>query len=431
MEMESRNLQLIYQEYFAPTLAKATQLLIERGDGPYLYTTSGEKYLDLVQGIAVNALGHCHPAVVDAACKQIQKLIHGSFNLLNYDSALRLAIELRKLTPKSLDMFFFTNTGAESVEGSLKLARYVTGRSGVIAFRGGFHGRTMGAASVTSSNVKFRKHYAPFLPQIYFAPYPYCYRCSFGQTIESCRLECLEYLKEDFHYVIPAEDISAVLFEPVMGEGGYVVPPQKYVRALRSLCEGLGILLIFDEVQTGIGRTGKMFAFEHFDVAPDILCIGKAIGGGFPLAVISSSKDRMMKWESGAHGTTFGGHPVACAAAIAQLEIIGKEGFLMEVSGKGERFRNQLSELKTHYQQMGDVRGIGLMNAVEIVKEDKKPDSERAASIQKYLQEKKILVLTCGPFKNVIRFIPPLNIDSSLLSQVVDRFDEALKSNGV
>jgi 4-aminobutyrate aminotransferase len=425
--MKNRDLQSMYPEYFAPTLAKATQLLIERGDGPYLYTSSGDKYLDFVQGIAVNALGHCHPAVVDAACKQIQKLIHASFNLLNYDSALHLAVELRKLTPKSLDMFFFSNTGAESVEGSLKLARYVTGRSGVIAFRGGFHGRTMGAASVTSSNVKFRKHYAPFLPQIYFAPYPYCYRCSFSQSVESCSLECLEYLKQDFHYVIPTEDISAVLFEPVMGEGGYVVPPPKYVRALRSLCDGLGILLIFDEVQTGIGRTGKMFAFEHFDVAPDILSLGKAIGAGFPLAVIASSKDRMMKWESGAHGTTFGGHPVACAAAIAQLKIIADQSFLREVSDKGEKFRNQLSELGMRYQQMGDVRGMGLMNAVEIVKEDKTPDSDRASLIQKYLHEKKILLLTCGPFKNVIRFIPPLNIESSLLDQVIDRFDEALK----
>jgi 4-aminobutyrate aminotransferase len=427
--MQIKQSHFIYQEYFSPSLAKATQLHIERGDGPYLYSTSGEQYLDLVQGIAVNALGHCHPVVVNAACEQVRKLIHCSFNVFNYDSALALAVELRKLTPKSLEMFFFTNTGAESVEGSLKLSRYLSGKSGIIAFRGGFHGRTMGAASVTSSNVKFRKHYAPFIPQVYIAPYPYCYRCKFGQRVESCNLECMEYLREDFNYLIPSEDISAVLFEPVMGEGGYVVPPEKYVTALRSLCDSLGILLIFDEVQTGLGRTGKMFAFEHYNVEPDILSMGKAIGGGFPLAVIASSKERMMKWESGAHGTTFGGHPVACAAAIAQLKIIAEEGFLKTVIDKGAQFRSQLLELKKRYAQIGDVRGLGLMNAVEFVKENKKPDPERAAYIQKYFLEKKILVLTCGAFKNVMRFIPPLNIDSTLLNLVIDIFDEALKSN--
>jgi 4-aminobutyrate aminotransferase len=427
--MQTKQCHFLYPEYFSPSLAKATQLHIKRGNGPYLYSTSGEKYLDLVQGIAVNALGHCHPVVVNAACEQIRKLIHCSFNVFNYDSALELAVELRKLTPKSFEMFFFTNTGAESVEGSLKLSRYLSGKSGIIAFRGGFHGRTMGAASVTSSNVKFRKHYAPFIPQVYFAPYPYCYRCKFGQQVESCNLECMEYLREDFNYSIPSEDISAVLFEPVMGEGGYVVPPEKYVTALRSLCDSLGILLIFDEVQTGLGRTGKMFAFEHYNVEPDILSLGKAIGGGFPLAVIASSKERMMKWESGAHGTTFGGHPVACAAAIAQLRIIAEEGFLKTVIDKGAQFRSQLLELKTRYAQIGDVRGLGLMNAVEFVKENKKPDPERAAYIQKYFLEKKILVLTCGAFKNVMRFIPPLNIDSTLLNLVIDIFEEALKSN--
>ncbi len=416
----------VYADCFAPSLAKATQLLAERGEGAYLFTASGDRYLDLVQGIAVNALGHCHPAVVEAACHQTRTLIHGSFNLLNYESALKLAQELKKFTPRGLDMFFFANTGAESVEGSLKLARYVTGRSGIIAFRGGFHGRTMGAASVTSSNVKFRSHYAPFLSQVYFAPYPYCYRCSFGQHETSCHLECLEYLKEDLHCTVPAEDVSAVLFEPVMGEGGYVVPPRKYVDALRSLCHELGVLLIFDEVQTGLGRTGNLFACDEYGAIPDILAMGKAVGGGFPLAVVASTKERMTKWESGAHGTTFGGHPVACAAALAQLKIITSPGFLEEVRRKGELFRSDLLDLKKRHARIGDVRGLGLMNAIEMVREGKKADTDGAAKVQKYLFEKHILVLTCGPYKNVIRFIPPLNIDQALLDEVVDRLNEAL-----
>jgi len=425
--MSAEELQIAYPEYFTPALAKATSLLIERGEGPYLYTTSGERYLDLVQGIAVNALGHTHPALVEAACAQIRKLIHGSFNLVNYPSALQLAAELRKLTPGDLNMFFFTNTGAESVEGGLKLARYVTGKVCTIAFRGGFHGRTMGAASVTSSNVSFRKHYAPFLPEIYFAPYPYCYRCSFGQEVETCHLECLEYLKEDFHYTIPPEDVSAVLFEPVMGEGGYIVPPAKYVKALRKLCDEFGFLLIFDEVQTGMGRTGKLFASEVFEVVPDILVMGKAVGAGFPLAIVASTKEKMSKWETGAHGTTFGGNPVACAAALAQLEIIANEEFLESVRRKGESFKSKLMGLKQRFSEIGDVRGLGLMNGIELVKEGKAPDPDKADSIRKYLQDKKILVLTCGPFKNVIRFIPPLNIDESLLEQAFHVLEEAFK----
>jgi 4-aminobutyrate aminotransferase len=427
--MGLEDLEQAYPEYFSPALAKATHLLVERGEGPYLFTTRGEKYIDFVQGIAVNALGHAHPAIVDAACAQIRKMIHGSFNLVNYPSALILAGELRKRMPGRLSMFFFTNTGAESVEGALKLARYVTQRPCSIAFRGGFHGRTMGAASVTSSNVHFRTRYAPFLPQVYFAPYPYCYRCSFGQQVETCHLECLEYLKEDFLYTIPPEDVAAVLFEPVMGEGGYVVPPAKYVKALRKLCEDFGFLLIFDEVQTGMGRTGKLFASESFDVVPDVLCLGKAVGGGFPLAIIASTKEIMGKWDTGAHGTTFGGHPVACAAGLAQLELIGRSDFLDSVRRKGEAFRHHLVALKERYPEIGDVRGLGLMNAMELVKEKKRPDPDKARFIQTYLQQKKILVLTCGPFKNVIRFIPPLNVEDGLLEVVLTAVEEALKES--
>ena len=428
VNMSPEELKNIYPEYFTPALAKASQLLIEKGEGPYLFTTDGEKYLDLVQGIAVNALGHAHPALVEAACSQVRKLIHASFNLVNYPSALQLAVLLRKLTPGHLDMFFFTNSGAESVEGGLKLARYTTGKVSYIAFRGGFHGRSYGAASVTSSNANFRRHYAPFLSQIYFAPYPYCYRCSFGQKVETCHLECLEYVKEDFHYSIPPENVSAVLFEPVMGEGGYVIPPEKYVKALRKLCDDNGFLLIFDEVQTGLGRTGKLFASDVFGVVPDVLLMGKAVGAGFPLAVVASTKERMEKWESGAHGTTFGGNPVACAASIAQLEIISKEDFLASVRKKGEGFRNKLKALQKKYSEIGDVRGVGMMNGIELVKENKVPDPDKANFIRNYFMGKKMLILACGAYKNVIRFIPPLNIEESLLDLAAQTLDDALKA---
>ncbi len=424
--MDKDWLHRAYTEHFTPSLKKATDLVVERGEGAYLYTIDGEKYLDFVQGIAVNALGHCHPVLVEAACEQIRRLGHASFNLVSYPPTLKLAAELRKVTPGDLDVFFFTNSGAEAVESALKLARFVTQKSAIIAFRGSFHGRTMGAASVTSSNIGFRKHYAPFVPQVYFAPYPYCFRCPMGQRPKDCSLECLEYLKQDFNHVIPPEDVSAVLFEPVQGEGGYIVPPVEYVKALGQLCDELGILLIFDEVQTGVGRTGKLFAGEHFGVIPDILCLGKAVGGGYPMAVVASRRDIMDKWLPGSHGTTFGGHPVAAAAGLAQLKIVTADGFLAAVAAKGEHLRTRLNGLKDRFAAVGDVRGLGLMQAVELVNEDGQPDHQKASQITEHLFSKKILILTCGAKGQAVRFIPPLNVAESLLDEVVDAVAEAL-----
>ena len=284
--------------------------------------------------------------------------------------------------------------GAESVEGGLKLARYTTERSAIIAFRGGFHGRTYGAASVTSSNASFRRHYAPFRSQIYFAPYPYCYRCSFGQKVETCHLECLEYVKEDFHYAIPPENVSAVLFEPVMGEGGYVVPPEKYVKALRKLCDDNGFLLIFDEVQTGLGRTGKIFASDVFGVVPDVLLMGKAVGAGFPLAVVASTKERMGKWESGCPRDNLRRQPRGLCGIHCPVGNHLEGRFLASVRKKGEGFRNKLRPCRRTYSEIGDVRGVGMMNGIELVKEDKAPDPDKARSFENTSCEKKVILLS-------------------------------------
>jgi 4-aminobutyrate aminotransferase len=428
--MDKEWLQSVYPQLFAPSLKKATELVVDRAEGPYLYTIDGEKYLDLVQGIAVNPLGHCHPALVDAACEQVRRMAHVSFNLVSYPAALELAAQLKELLPGGLDTFFFANTGAEAVDGSLKLARYVSNKTSIIAFRGSFHGRTMGAASVTSSNVGFRKHYAPFMPQVYFAPYPYCYRCPFGQRPESCELQCLDYLKQDLDSIIPAEDVSAVLFEPVQGEGGYIVPPQRYVEALRRLTRDMGALLIFDEVQTGMGRTGKLFACEHFGVYPDIMCLGKAVGGGYPLAVIAARREIMDRWQPGAHGTTFGGHPVACAAGLAMLRIISAPEFLLSVDGKGQRLRSQLKDLQTRFPVIGDIRGLGLMNAIELVTDQGRPNADLASTLCKKMKERKILALTCGSKGQAMRFIPPLNIEPHLLDEVIATLGQILAEIG-
>lgn len=424
--MDKEWLKTAYPEHFTPCLKKFTNLVIERAEGPYLYTIDGEKYLDFVQGIAVNPLGHNHPAVLAAAMEQLQRMSHVSFNLVSYPSALNLAAELRQLTPGRIDTFFFGNTGAEIVDGALKLARYVTGKTSFIAFRGSFHGRSMGAASVTGGNIAFRKSYAPFMPQVYFAPYPYCLRCSFGQKVETCHLECLEYLKQDMSYIIPADDVAAIIFEPVQGEGGYICPPPKYVEALGHLAKEKNILVIFDEIQSGIGRTGKFLAAEHFHIEPDIICLGKAVGGGFPLAIIGSRKEIMENWSTGSHGTTFGGHPVACAAALPMLKIVSQPAFLNNVVEQGEYFRARLRELQARFPVIGDVRGLGLMNAIEIVKDGNQPDPDLAKHLIHNMQDRKILLLNCGVHGHAIRFIPPLNIERALLDEVIEALAQAL-----
>ncbi|UCD77037.1 MAG: aminotransferase class III-fold pyridoxal phosphate-dependent enzyme [Desulfobacterales bacterium] len=422
--MKKEWLKNAYSEHFTTAPKKVTDLVVERGAGVYLYTIDGERYLDFVQGVAVNALGHCHPALTAAAASQLQQLGHASFNLVSYPSALILAAELRKWTGR-LDKFFFTNSGAEGVESALKLARYVSAKSTIIAFRGAFHGRTMGAASVTASSAKFRKHYAPFLPQVYFAPYPYCFRCPFHQEAEACSLDCLAYLLDDFEHFIPLEDVSAVLFEPVMGEGGYVVPPKKYVEVLARFCSDNKILLMFDEVQSGIGRTGHMFAYQHFGIEPDILILGKAVGGGYPLAVVAANRQLMDQWPPGSHGSTFGGHPVACAAGSVQLEHIGAGGFLESVAAKGDYFKRQLIDLQKKHREIGDVRGIGLMNAIELIEPGGSPDAEKAAAIVSHMFSQKILVYTCGVRGNILRFMPPLNVETDVLNQVIDVLDQS------
>ena len=418
--------QETYQNHFSPCLAKATDLVVERGRGPFLYTDDGEEYLDLVQGIAVNALGHSDQAVLEAARKQMEKLVHASFNLVNYPATLELAASLAKVTPGALDMFFLTNSGAEAVEGCMKLARYVTGRSGFLAFKGGFHGRTMGVASITTSSVKFREHYAPFVPQVYFTEYPYCFRCPYGRKEDSCALECLESLKDNLKTIIPAQEIACAVFEPIQGEGGYIVPPRKYVQALRQFCDEHGILLVFDEVQTGVGRTGHFFAAQHFGVVPDVIAIGKAVGGGFPLGIVAAAEPLMSRWSAGSHGTTFGGHPVACAASLEVIRRVSAEDFLARVRQSGEYFRSGLMQIREKHPGIGDVRGVGLMNAMELVVENNRPDPDRATQIISKLKERRILILACGPDKNVLRFIPPLNIETGLLDKALDALDLAL-----
>ncbi len=411
----------------APAAYRTTQEVFVKGEGPFLYTEKGTRFLDFVQGIAVNNLGHCHPRIVEAIRKQAGENIHSSFNLGYYPPALKLANKLTGITPGELDMFFFSNSGAEAVEGGLKLGRYQSGRKVYIGYQGAFHGRTMGALSMTTNTVGSRARYEPLLQSIYHVSYPYCYRCPYKQEVDNCSLECFEEFNRLFTYVVPPEEVALILLEPAQGEGGYIVPPEKYVKALAALCKEKGILLCADEIQTGLGRTGKMFAVEHFGITPDILLLGKALGGGLPLSVVASRKDIMEGWAPGAHGTTFGANPVACAASLAYLEVLAEENIIDNCRKMGLYFKEKLSEMKNSLPVIGDVRGIGLFLAIELVDSKGAPNSDITQKIVHNCHESGLLLFSCGSYKNCIRFIAPLNITKELIDEALTIVENAIK----
>jgi 4-aminobutyrate aminotransferase len=417
-----------YKCYLSPALAKTTNLMIESGKGCYIKTTDGEEYMDFVQGIAVNALGHSHPKVVAAAKEQIEKIFTASFNLVYYPTTVELARRIAEIAPGDLNSVFFSNGGAEANDGALKLARNYTGRPGIIAFRGSFHGRTMGATSITASNAKYRKNYEPLLPSVYFAPYPTCSRCPYNTCEEKCALECIEEINRLFQYLVTPDNVAAMIIEPVMGEGGYIVPPKKYMQALRKICDEHGILLIFDEIQSGYGRTGKMFASENFGVVPDIMTLGKAIAGGLPMSAIVSTKEIMSKWLPGSHGTTFGGNPVCAATALAVLDVFEEEKILDKCNEQGKYLKDKLLALKEKYPVIGDVRGLGLMLAIELVKEDNSPNGEAFKFIRQYCEDHKLLILGCGYYGNNVRFATPLNITKEEIDKGLAIIEDALKN---
>ena len=349
-----------YKQYLSPALAKATDLIMESGKGCYMTDINGDEYLDFVQGIAVNALGHCHPKVVQAVIDQTQKLMNGSFNLVNFPNTLELAKRLSEVTPGNLNSIFFSNGGAEAIDGALKLAKAYTKRPAIIAFKGSFHGRTLGATTITASNSKYRKYYEPMVGSVYFSTYPSKDLCPKGFDEKQRTEYCLNELDSLFKYVVAPEMVAAIIMEPVQGEGGYVVPTKEFVQGVRDICTKHGILLIFDEIQSGYGRTGKMFAGENFHVVPDIMTVGKAIAGGLPMSAVISTPEIMDEWHAGMHGTTFGGNPVCAAAAIAVLEEYKNANILENVNNMGAYLRKKLEFLKEKYSCISDIRGLGL-----------------------------------------------------------------------
>jgi 4-aminobutyrate aminotransferase len=415
------------KELLTTALVIHTDIVVKRASGVYVEDFDGRRYMDFTSGLATTNIGHNHPAVVEAIKKQAEHFIHSGC-IFYYDSLVALAARLREITPPGIEMFFFSNSGAEAVEGAIKLARFYTGRQGIVAFTGGFHGRTFGSVSLTTSNIKYRRRYHPLLPSVYQSPYPYCYRCFFGQRKDSCALDCYEYLERLFKHLIPPEETACIIIEPVLGEGGYVVPPADFLRRLRGFCGKWGILLIFDEVQAGMGRTGKWFASEHFDVVPDIMTVAKGIASGMPLSAVAAKKEIMTGWPPGAHGTTFGGNPVSCAAAVATIDTIEKEGLLKKAGEMGAHALQRLLEVQKRCPGIGDVRGLGLMIGIEFVKNGGQPDTEGLKRVIDYCRKKDLILLECGVERNIIRLAPPLVVTREEIDKGFEILEEAIKA---
>ena len=342
------------------------------------------------------------------------------------ETTLRLAWELGKITPGHADMFFFGNSGTEAVEGALKLARYVTGRRGIIAFYGGFHGRTIGAATVTTSKVTYRNRQGPYVPDVHYARFPYPYR-SAAATPDACAQEALDDIERLFEHVIAPQDVAALLLEPIQGEGGYVIPPRRWLVALREICDRHGILLIVDEVQSGFGRTGEWFAAQALDVEPDIICLAKSIAGGFPLGATAARRELMRQWGAASHGTTFGGSPVSCAAALATLDVIREEHLLENARAQGSYMLEVLRELQAESPIVGDVRGLGLMIGVEFVRPgSKEPNSEAVGRMLRRALEAGLILYPCGHWGQTLRLIPPLTITRDQVNLGLEIFRAAV-----
>lgn len=418
-------------QYVSATNARSFEIVASQAKGAYLWDVNGNKYLDFGMGIAVNNVGHCHPKVVEATQKQIEKLIHCAM-VTSHERLIELCEKLAQITPGNLNSVFLNNSGGEAIDAAIKLARYVTGRPNIISFTGSFHGRTLLATALTSSKSYYREGYEPLPSGIYSIPYPYCYRCPVNQTPGECSLECFDLLEKAFKHLVKPETVAAIIMEPQLGEGGYVVPATGYTKAdgymqrLRELCSKYGIMLIFDEVQTGFGRTGKWFACQNWNIEPDILVLAKGIASGFPMAAVVTSKENMDKWKPGKHGSTYGGNPVACAAALASIKVIEEEKLLDNTIKMGNYLRGQFKILQTKYSCIGDIRGFGLMIGVELVDRQGQPDGALLLRLVNECFKRKLILLDCGSSDHVIRFLPPLNVTRAELDEALEIFSESL-----
>ncbi len=408
----------------SPVWPRYTGIDAMRGEGAYLYGRDGRRYLDFTSGIGVTNTGHCHPRVVAAIQRQAAELLHAHVTIAYNEPMLALTRELQRVVPPSLDSFFFANSGSEAIEAGLKLARHATGRTNVIAFDGGYHGRTVGAMALTTAKSVYRVRYQPLMPGVAIAPFPYAYRYKMDE--ETVSAWCLAELRHLLETQSAPEETAALLIEPVLGEGGYVVPPLSFVRGLRQICDQHGILLMFDEVQSGACRTGRFFALEHFGVVPDVLLMAKGLASGMPLSGLAASRALMARWTPGSHGGTYGGNPVVAAAAAETIRVMLDEDLAGNAAWTGRYLIGRLRELQSRHAGIGEVRGLGLMVACEFADAHGEPDRETARRVRAACAEAGLLLLTCGTRDHVIRWIPPLIVTTGQIDDALDIFAAAL-----
>jgi 4-aminobutyrate aminotransferase/(S)-3-amino-2-methylpropionate transaminase len=412
-----------------PGLASGTSCYVASGKGALLYDVEGREYIDFAGGIAVMNVGHSHPKVVAAIKNQAEKLTHTCFMVLPYEPAVKLAEKLCAIAPGDFPKTaIFVNSGAEAVENAVKIARYSTKKTGIIAFENAFHGRTQLAMSLTSKVKPYKFGFGPYAPEIYRMPFAYCYRCPFNLEYPGCDVACADHLNYFLITHTAPETTAAVIVEPVQGEGGFLTPPPEYFSKLAKICKDNDILFIADEIQSGMGRTAKMFAIEHWNVDPDLMTVAKSFAAGMPLASVVGKKEVMASVHEWGVGGTYGGNPVCCSAALAVMEIFEEENLLQKAEELGQKVRNRFDAFKEQFELIGDVRGLGPMLALELVKdrETKEPAADEAKALVQACLAKGLVILACGTLGNVIRILMPLNIGDAELDKGLAIMEEGL-----
>lgn len=408
----------------SPVLKQATPVVVESALGCRIHGTDGVDYLDFTTGIGVTSTGHCHPKVVEAARDQAGRIIHAQYTTVMHQPLLALTEKLGEVLPHGLDSVFYANSGSEAVEASVRLARMATGRPNIIVFQGGFHGRTVAAATLTTAGTRFSAGFSPLMGGVHMAPFPYAYRYGWDeQTAVDFCLQELDYL---FATRTAANETAAFLIEPALGDGGYMPTPPAFLEGLRERADRHGIVLVVDEVQAGCGRTGRFWGHEHADITPDVLITAKGIASGFPISAIAAPTVLMEKAWPGSQGGTYGGNAVAAAAGVATLDVIRDEGLVENSRARGEQLQEGLREIQARHPVIGDVRGHGLMQGIEFTDADGRPDPGTAAAVQQATTRHQLLSLTCGPLGNVIRLIPALVVTPEEIRTGLERFGAAV-----
>lgn len=410
----------------SPVLKQATPVVVDHARGSWIYGTDGREYLDFTTGIGVTSTGHCHPEVVAAAQEQVGKIIHAQYTTVMHKPLLELTDKLGEVLPEGLDSVFYANSGSEAVEASIRLARMATARPNIVVFQGGFHGRTVAAASLTTAGTKFSAGFAPLMAGVHMSAFPYAYRYGWDeQTAVEFALKELDYLLQT--RTAPS-DTAAFLIEPALGDGGYIPTPPAFLEGLRERADRHGIVLIFDEVQAGVGRTGKFWGHQHSSARPDVLITAKGIASGFPISAIAASTELMSKAWPGSQGGTYGGNAVSAAAGVATLGVVEKEGLVENSRVRGEQLQAGLKQIQQRFPVIGDVRGLGLMQGIEFTAQDGSPDAATAAAVQQATTEQDLLSLTCGPAGNVVRLIPALVVSEEEIALGLQRFEAAVEA---